>query len=368
MPRLLGLAFGFETLQIQSGVEKINGFSVNGNEVAFGSDWWRQYFRRSILWNHQCSRVLQVPMAISVWDDGYGISVPTKYQTTKQNISEILKGFERNDKGEGYVILRGKGWDYPGLCELYEKVFAFVEQHVPVLFHIQEVTQPQGHSTSGSHERFPNQKNDCNGKMNLMAFAKWKSGSFLPQLPQQKNVIELMEKRKSLQPPQKKAWDDFCGIPSKQKYKLSEHCLNPLLNPAVRGAFIRKVKSDLESMMILRAEIFLRSPKSTQIDPPWKFSCKNCVDWLVYSKRSEKILTDIIPISIVNPANPQLRLKQLQFNMPRMPQWWMEEKLFNLTLMRSLQKIQDWLHSEKILVKLATWTRALPDCRPSMEK
>jgi pyruvate/2-oxoglutarate/acetoin dehydrogenase E1 component len=99
--------------------------------------------------------VLKVPMAISVWDDGWGISVPKKFQTTKSSISEILKGFELNSKGEGYLIYKGKGWDYPGLCAMYEEgIDRCRNEHIPVLFHIEECTQPQGHSTSGSHERY----------------------------------------------------------------------------------------------------------------------------------------------------------------------------------------------------------------------
>ena len=94
-------------------------------------------------------------MAISIWDDAYGISVPAQYQTTKQDISEILKGFQRDEKGEGYEIFKVRGWDYPGLCETYEKAIKICrDQHIPVIIHVTEMTQPQGHSTSGSHERY----------------------------------------------------------------------------------------------------------------------------------------------------------------------------------------------------------------------
>ena len=99
--------------------------------------------------------VLQVPMAISVWDDGWGISVPKKFQTTKENISELLKGFEKTDTQPGFLIYHEKGWDYPALCKMYEDGIAQCRKnHIPVLFHITELTQPQGHSTSGSHERY----------------------------------------------------------------------------------------------------------------------------------------------------------------------------------------------------------------------
>ena len=99
--------------------------------------------------------VLQVPLAIFVWDDGYGISVPTKYQTTKGSISEVMKGFQRKDGTNGIDIYKVKGWDYAGMCELFEAAIQKIRMtHIPALFHVEEVTQPQGHSTSGSHERY----------------------------------------------------------------------------------------------------------------------------------------------------------------------------------------------------------------------
>ena len=97
-------------------------------------------------------------MVISVWDDDYGISVHSKHQTTKENISEILKGFQRTEDQKGFEIIRVKGWDYPALIEAYEKAEQIArEEHVPVLVHVRELTQPQGHSTSGSHERYKNE-------------------------------------------------------------------------------------------------------------------------------------------------------------------------------------------------------------------
>src|SRR5699024_3609491 len=99
--------------------------------------------------------VLQVPMVISVWDDGYGISVPRKYQTIKESISRALGGFQRTKSEKGFEILNVKGWNYPALLETYEKAAGVArKEHVPVLVHVEEVTQPQGHSTSGSHERY----------------------------------------------------------------------------------------------------------------------------------------------------------------------------------------------------------------------
>lgn len=156
MPRLLGLALASKLYRNHPELaQKMSGFTVGGNEVAFGTIGDASTSEGLFFETINAAGVLQVPMAISVWDDGYGISVPAKFQTTKQSISEVLKGFERTDDKEGFVILTAKAWDYTDLIDTYEKGIAICrEQQVPVLFHIQEVTQPQGHSTSGSHERY----------------------------------------------------------------------------------------------------------------------------------------------------------------------------------------------------------------------
>jgi len=156
MPRLVGLAYASklfrETLELQHGFEQ---FSDHGNEVAFGTI-GNASTSEGLFWEaFNAAGVLRIPMAISVWDDGYGISVPAKYQTCKEDISEILKGFETNECGEGYLIYRVNGWDYPALLKAYaEGTERARKEHTPVLFHITELTQPQGHSTSGSHERY----------------------------------------------------------------------------------------------------------------------------------------------------------------------------------------------------------------------
>lgn len=155
MLRLLGLAYASKLFRQNKDLSQFKTFSVNGNEVAFGSigdaSTSEGYFWETI----NAAGVLQVPLAVSVYDDGYGISVPKKYQTTKGSISDILRGFESEKDRPGIRIFKGKGWDYEGLIKMYEEGIAICrEQHTPVLFHIEEVTQPQGHSTSGSHERY----------------------------------------------------------------------------------------------------------------------------------------------------------------------------------------------------------------------
>jgi len=157
MPRLLGLAYASHFYKVNKDLQSVKfaKFSNKGNEVAFGTI-GDASTSEGLFWETiNAAGVLQVPMLMSVWDDGHGISVPKKYQTTKESISEILSGFQREKGGKGYDIFKTKGWDYAHLCETYEKAEKVCrEEHVPVLVHVEEVTQPQGHSTSGSHERY----------------------------------------------------------------------------------------------------------------------------------------------------------------------------------------------------------------------
>ncbi len=155
MARALGLAFASKKYRESKEISKNNPFSDNGKEVCFCTI-GDASTSEGIFWETvNAAGVLKVPLAISVWDDGYGISVPIEYQTTKGSISEVLEGFRLNEKGEGINIYEEKAWDYPALVKLYiESTESMRESHIPALIHIKEVTQPQGHSTSGSHERY----------------------------------------------------------------------------------------------------------------------------------------------------------------------------------------------------------------------
>jgi 2-oxoisovalerate dehydrogenase E1 component len=155
MPRLLGLAQASKIYRENPDLAHFTNFSDGGNEVAFGTI-GDASTSEGLFWesmNAAC--VLGVPMLMSVWDDGYGISVPKKFQTVKESISEALAGFAIGKEGNGLKIFKTKGWDYPHLIATYEKATAFARKnHIPVLVHVEEMTQPQGHSTSGSHERY----------------------------------------------------------------------------------------------------------------------------------------------------------------------------------------------------------------------
>ena len=159
MPRLLGLAYASKLFRQNKELHKYSSLSVKGDEVAFGSIGDASTSEGHFWETINAAGVLQVPMALSVYDDGYGISVPKKYQTTKGSISDILRGFEDEPGKPGLRIFKGLGWDYPGLIKLYEEGVEICRRdHKPVVFHIEDVTQPLGHSTSGSHERYKSEE------------------------------------------------------------------------------------------------------------------------------------------------------------------------------------------------------------------
>jgi pyruvate/2-oxoglutarate/acetoin dehydrogenase E1 component/TPP-dependent pyruvate/acetoin dehydrogenase alpha subunit len=174
MPRLVGLAYASKLYRQNPELRQFSDFSVNGNEIAFGTIGNASTSEGMFFEALNAAGVLQIPMLVSVWDDHYGISVPAEYQTTKQSISAMLAGLQRDGEGQdGFEIYVVKGWDYPALLDTYQKAAAICRAaHVPVLLHVTEVTQPQGHSTSGSHERYKSkdrlsweEQHDCLTKM-----------------------------------------------------------------------------------------------------------------------------------------------------------------------------------------------------------
>ena len=169
MPRALGLAFASKFFREVNELQEFTDLSNNGNEVCFCTIGDASTSEGHFWETMNAAGVLQVPLAVFVWDDGYGISVPKKYQTTKGSISEVLSGFQKEDGTNGINIYKVKGWDYAGMCEVFEEGIRIArETHTPALFHVEEITQPQGHSTSGSHERYK-PWNGWSGKENGMA-------------------------------------------------------------------------------------------------------------------------------------------------------------------------------------------------------
>ncbi|MFT5512448.1 MAG: 2-oxoisovalerate dehydrogenase E1 component [Bacteroidia bacterium] len=155
MSRLVGLAWASKLYRENEALSDLTDFSNNGNEIGFGTIGNASTSEGPFWEAINAAGVLQIPMLVSIWDDDYGISVPAKYQTTKENLSSILKGFKTDKDGIGYDLYSVKGWDYPELVKTYAKAAAKCRKtHIPAIIHVTEVTQPQGHSTSGSHERY----------------------------------------------------------------------------------------------------------------------------------------------------------------------------------------------------------------------
>lgn len=210
MARLVGLAYASKLFRENKELDYLKHFSVNGNEVAFGTIGNASTSEGVFFEAINAAGVLQVPMAISIWDDAYGISVPAKYQTTKEDISEVLKGFQRDAENPGYEIYKVKGWDYPALCEVYEKAIKVCrDEHVPVLIHVTELTQPQGHSTSGSHERYKSKErlsweteHDC-----ILKMRGWMLDSAVAT---EEEILEIEKEAKLfVRNAQKEAWSEF---------------------------------------------------------------------------------------------------------------------------------------------------------------
>lgn len=244
MPRLLGLA---QASKIYRHVEGIDAekFSVNGNEVAWGTIGNASTSEGHFFETFNAAGVLQVPMVISVWDDKYGISVPAKYQTTKEDISMILSGFQRDDEHAGYEILKVNGWDYTALIHTYENAAEIArEEHVPVLIHVKELTQPQGHSTSGSHERYKSEErlqwereNDCN-----LRFREWILAN---NIAEEEKLNELEKAiKKEVRLAKKEAWTEFLA-PQKAAKKTLVQLLEKAANSSANKVFIEKLKNDL---------------------------------------------------------------------------------------------------------------------------
>jgi len=210
MPRLLGLALASGLFRRNPDLHDMPTFSTNGNEVAFGTIGDASTSEGHFFETINAAGVLQVPMAISVWDDEWGISVPNNLQTTKQNISAVLAGFKKDENGDGFEIMHAKGWDYEGLCRMYEEGIDICRRdHVPVLFHITEMTQPLGHSTSGSHERYKSKERlewekeyDCIVKMR-----EWMIASGIADARQLDEIEHLAEEKVILT--RRKAWNNY---------------------------------------------------------------------------------------------------------------------------------------------------------------
>jgi len=210
MPRSLGLAFASKSFRNIKQLKSFPHLSDNGNEVCFvtigDAATSEGHFWETI----NAAGVLQVPLAVFIWDDGYGISVPKNLQTIKGSVSEALSGIQKNDDSNGFNIYKVKGWDYAGMCEAFEEGIRIArQQHIPVLFHVEEMTQPQGHSTSGSHERYKTSERlewerQWDG---LIKMREWMLANTLATAEEIENLD--VEAKKFVRDEKTKAWDDY---------------------------------------------------------------------------------------------------------------------------------------------------------------
>jgi pyruvate/2-oxoglutarate/acetoin dehydrogenase E1 component/TPP-dependent pyruvate/acetoin dehydrogenase alpha subunit len=284
MPRLLGLALASKHYKKNENLHtaEFSKFSNKGNEIAFGTI-GDASTSEGLFWESMnAAAVMQIPMLVSVWDDGYGISVPKKYQTTKESISEALAGFQRTPDKPGFQIFKTKGWDYPHLVETYEKASKLCrDEHIPVLVHVEEVNQPQGHSTSGSHERYKTPERlqwendfDC-----IKKFREWIIASHI-STAEELDALEKEAKEK-VKADRRAAWEAYLA-PLKTELKEVIALLEELANESANGVFITKVKNDLAATsdavrrdMITAAKTALRYVKTENIPARTKL-----INWL----------------------------------------------------------------------------------------
>ena len=256
MPRLVGLAQASKLYRNEATLKNSPKFSKNGNEVAWGTIGNASTSEGLFFEAFNAAGVLQIPMIISIWDDEYGISVPAKYQTTKESISEILKGFQRENDKDGYEIFVINGWDYVQLMAVYQKAAKIArEQHIPVLIHVKELTQPQGHSTSGSHERYKakerlewEREHDCIAKMRewILDFELQNENGQILRFVEDEAELIILEKeaKKHVANAKRNAWSSFIGEIKESAQELIS-ILKACEAKSANGVFIKRLYGDL---------------------------------------------------------------------------------------------------------------------------
>ncbi|MES2587451.1 MAG: thiamine pyrophosphate-dependent enzyme [Bacteroidota bacterium] len=293
MPRLLGLAQASKVYRNHptlKDLEEFKKFTNGGNEVAFGTIGDASTSEGPFWETINAAGVLQVPMVMSVWDDGFGISVSRDKQTTKGSISEALAGMQRTEEKAGYEIFTTKGWDYAHLVQTYEKAVKLArEEHIPVLVHVQEVNQPQGHSTSGSHERYKSEERlkwesefDCNNKFKEWILAFNIDGNALALAEE----LEEIEKNAKTQVRNEKnlAWKD---LTDEIKGDLSEvlSILEEVKSQSTSSEIIQNEITVLQKAMDpIRKDILVSARKVLRLISKENLSSKNTLSTWISSK------------------------------------------------------------------------------------
>jgi pyruvate/2-oxoglutarate/acetoin dehydrogenase E1 component/TPP-dependent pyruvate/acetoin dehydrogenase alpha subunit len=248
MPRLVGLAYASKLYRELPELEEVAArFSRHGDEVAFGTI-GNASCAEGMFWEAvNAVGVLQAPMLLSIWDDGYGISVPNEYQITKGDLSAILSGFRREPGSrQGYDLYTVSGWDYAGLCETYLSAVQIVRrEHVPAIVHVIEMTQPQGHSTSGSHERYKSRERlDWEVEFDpIRKMRQWLIEQGIATVQELDAVEE--EDLRFVREAQRRAWDQL-RAPIEAEKRTALALLDELARESARGEEVRKIRQELE--------------------------------------------------------------------------------------------------------------------------
>jgi len=323
MPRLLGLAYASYFYRNNPNLQQgeFLKFSNKGNEIAFGTI-GDASTSEGLFWETlNAAGVLQVPMIVSVWDDGHGISVPKKYQTIKESISEALKGFQRTKTSPGFEIFYTKGWDYVHLIETYEKAeYIARNEHVPVLIHVDEVTQPQGHSTSGSHERYKS-KERLQWEAEFDGIKKMREWLLANGFATESELNDIeQEAKQTVLNAKNKAWNDYIS-PILEERKLVADWLDAITEQSSFKDEIQAIKKELLSIKEpIRKDIHqaakkvLRLTKLENSEPRKQLSqwiiekteeAKKIYGSDLYSETEWSVLK-VQPVPVIYPENPQL--------------------------------------------------------------
>ena len=291
MPRLVGLAQASKYYRNHPEADESNNFSIQGNEIAFGTigdaSTSEGHFWESI----NAAGVLQIPMIISIWDDEYGISVGHNYQRTKKNLSEMLKGFRRTDNERGYEIITTYAHDYPHLVESYQKAERLArEEHIPVVVHVRECTQPQGHSTSGSHERYKSKERlEWENKMdNIESFRKWildfevSEGDQVLNIATEEELSEIdKQTKKEAKAGQKSAWEVYTSQIDDLKNAAVPLLKNLAESSANKNAILEEINALSTKLSTYKRDVFHTVRKSLRLSINENTSARTAlINWL----------------------------------------------------------------------------------------
>jgi len=289
MPRLVGLALASKLYRQNPMLKGLENFSFDGNEVAFGTIGDASTSEGHFFEVMNAAGVLQIPLSIAIWDDGYGISVPKDKQTIKASISEALKGFEKQGNSNGIQILKAKGWDYPGLCRMFkEGIQKCREQHIPVLFHIEDLTQPQGHSTSGSHERYKSKKR-LEWENEFDPLNKMKEWIISEKLATAKELAAIEEKAKrNVNDARKQAWEHYQGPLNAERNTLLSIFDKRTCNcNSEHAQKIQQIAGNLKQQEVVKRKDIYSAARLMR-----RYSCQSCKDNNTYIEQLDQWLND----------------------------------------------------------------------------